>query len=168
MRNYCDDMAYRIVICLCAMLLTGCNPPRATNSGGATGQPSVERFNDSLAALAQWKYVTHDGEGNSLTEGLLTTPYPLQDGARFVGSWQAKYTGPIDQQEKIGPQINGGKLVGELTDGQLILQLNPNMNDNNVRLIGKIDGDRLTGTWEYSNFSGLANKGNFEALLSKD
>lgn len=131
-------------------------------------QPSVQRFNDQFVALAQWKYITRDGEGNSLTEGLLTLPYPLQEGVRFFGSWQAKYVGPINQQDKVGPQINGGKLVGELTEGQLTLQLNPDMNDNNVLLIGKVDADRLTGTWEYSNFTGLANKGTFEALLAKD
>ncbi|MBC8105232.1 MAG: hypothetical protein H7Z14_01475 [Anaerolineae bacterium] len=158
-------MAYRIVICTFMMLLMGCNPPRAAHSG-ATTQPSAQRFNDNLFALAQWKYITRDGEGDSLTEGLLTLPYPLQEGARFYGSWQAKYVGPIDQQQKIGPQIHGGKLVGELTEGQLVLQLNPNMNDNNVRLIGKVDGNRLTGNWEYSNFTGLAANGSFEALLA--
>jgi hypothetical protein len=160
-------MANRIVIIAFAILLTGCNAPRAASSG-AMSQPSSERFDDKLFALAQWQYVTRDGEAKSLTEGLLTLPHPLQDGVRFYGSWQAKYVGPIDQQDKIGPQINGGKLTGELTDGQLTLQLNPNMNDNNVRFVGKVDGDRLTGTWEYSNFSGSANKGTFEALLRKD
>lgn len=155
-------MVYRIVMCAFVMLLTGCKPE------DGTAQESSERFNDSMAALAQWKYITRDGENNSLTEGLLTLPYPLQEGARFYGSWQAKYVGEIDQQQKIGPQINGGKLVGELTGGQLTLQLNPNMNDNNVTLVGKVDKDRLTGTWEYSNFTGVANKGTFEALLSKD
>jgi len=106
-------------------------------------------------------------EGNPLTEGLLTMPYPLKEGVRFAGSWQAKYVGPINQQDKIGPQINGGKLTGELTDGQIILQLNPNMADNNVRFIGKVNGDRLTGAWEYSGYAGVTNKGTFEAMLRK-
>ena len=117
--------------------------------------------------MAQWDYVTHDGAGDALTKGVLTLPYPLQEGVRFVGSWQAKYVGPDTQRDSIGPQINGGKLNGDLTDGQLTLQLNPNMNDNNVQFVARVDGERLTGRWEYSNFAGLAAKGTFEALLSK-
>ncbi|CAN5426094.1 hypothetical protein BH09PLA1_BH09PLA1_22740 [soil metagenome] len=184
MRNYRDDMTYRILIVLMAIGVAGCSPPGAANSGGGHpgsnnagannagannvgGPAGVERINDTFG-LGQWKYITRDGEGNSLTEGLLTLPYPLQEGARFFGSWQARYIGPINQQDKIGPQINGGKLSGELTDGQLILQMNPNMNDNNVRFIAKVEGDRIVGDWEYSNFSGLAAKGTFEALLSKE
>lgn len=157
-------MSTRILITLLAFWLIGCNPPRA---GDVSSQTSIERVNDTPFALAQWKYITKDGEGNALTEGLLTMPFPLKEGVQFVGSWQAKYVGPDGQRDKIGPQINGGKLAGQFSDGQLRLQLNPNMNDNNVTLIGKVDDDRLTGMWEYSNFTGSANKGAFEALLSK-
>jgi len=166
MRNYCGGMGYQIVMIVIAMLLIGCNPSGAKNSG-ANAQPKSERIDDQIFALAQWQYVTKDGEGNPLTEGLLTMPYPLKEGVRFAGSWQAKYVGPINQQDKIGPQINGGKLTGELTDGQIILQLNPNMADNNVRFIGKVNGDRLTGAWEYSGYAGVTNKGTFEAMLRK-
>jgi hypothetical protein len=75
-----------------------------------------------------------------------------------------------DDQSKIGPQVDGGQLQGEFTnEGQIVLNLNPTMADNNVRLIGKIDraggndSGHMTGAWTYSNFTGMANHGLFEA-----
>jgi len=127
----------------------------------------VERVNGAPFTVAQWRYTTKDSDGNTLTDGLLTMPFPLKAGANFMGSWQAKYAGPDGQRDKIGPQVNGGKLSGELVDGQLRLQLNPNMNDNNVTFVGTVDGDHISGTWHYSTFAGETNKGTFEALLSK-
>jgi hypothetical protein len=159
-------MCYRLVAVIVAVALVGCNPPRA----GERAQPmlDVERVNDAAFAVAQWKYVTKDGQGNPLTEGLLTMPYPLKPGVNFIGSWQARYVGPQDQREKIGPQINGGRLSGEFDEGQLRIQLNPNMADNNVTLIGALKEDRIDGSWVYSTFAGVTNKGTFEALLSKE
>src|SRR5688500_3085221 len=152
-------LSVALVLCV----IVGCNGQRA-------GEPSgrVERVNDAPFAVAQWKYVTRDENGAAMTEGLLTMPYPLQSAANFAGSWQARYVGPDGQRDKIGPQINGGRLTGALSDGQLRLELNPNMNDNNVTFIGTVQDDRITGTWEYATFAGVTNKGTFEALLSKE
>jgi hypothetical protein len=129
---------------------------------------------DVLVIPAQWDYTTRDEAGHDLIKGSFTMPLSLKQGERFAGSWQAKYVGPIDKQSSIGPQTGGGRLSGELNnDGQIVIELNPNMNDNNVRLLGKIDrgtadnGGHMTGTWTYSNFTGLANHGSFEATLQK-
>jgi hypothetical protein len=162
-------MRYPFLISLIAILSLsslGCNPSRASD-GTTEPQLSVERVNDPIAAPAQWKYVTKDADGNKLTEGLLTMPFPPKEGINFVGSWQAKYVGPDGQRDKIGPQLNGGRLAGVLSDGQLRIQLNPNMNDNNVTLTGTVKEDRITGTWEYSTFTGVTNKGTFEAMLNR-
>ena len=163
-------MRYRTLACVLWMSLMGCRSDGDASAARNANRdaPAIERVNDTPFALAQWKYITKDGDGNTLTEGLLTMPYPLKDGVRFAGSWQARFVGPTTQRDKIGPQTNGGKLSGDLTEGQLRLELNPNMNDNNVTFVGKVDGERITGTWEYSTFVGSTNKGTFEALLSRE
>ena len=122
-----------------------------------------------LVVPAQWNYTTRDDAGHDLTKGSFTMPLSLKQGERFAGSWQARYVGPIDKQSSIGPQVNGGRLSGELNnDAQIMIELNPNMADNNVRLLGKIDRDgHMTGTWTYTNFTGLANHGSFEANLER-
>jgi len=158
-------MRHGPLIALLAFSLLGCNPPRANQPGDP--MLDVERVNGAPFTVAQWRYTTKDSDGNTLTDGLLTMPFPLKAEANFMGSWQAKYAGPDGQRDKIGPQVNGGKLSGQLVDGQLRLQLNPNMNDNNVTFVGTVDGDHISGTWHYSTFAGETNKGTFEALLSK-
>lgn len=163
-------MHYRTLACVLLSIAFGCRSEHSARDGrnGRNESPTVERVNDSPFGVAQWKYITRDGDGNTLTEGLLTLPYPLKDGARFAGSWQARFVGPTTQRSNIGPQINGGRLSGDFTEGQLRLELNPNMNDNNVTFVGKVDGDRIIGTWDYSTFVGSTNKGTFEALLSRE
>jgi hypothetical protein len=155
---------------LLAVMVAGCKQsapqPQPPAGNGAR--------DDVLVIPAQWNYTTRDEAGHELTKGSFTMPLSLQAGTQFAGSWQARYVGPEDQQAKIGPQIGGGRLSGELTnDQQIIINLNPSMADNNVRLLGKIDrgagdgGGHMTGTWTYSNFTGLANHGSFEATLQK-
>jgi hypothetical protein len=152
-----------LIVAAVLCLVVGCNSP-----GADERSPAADRADDASFGVAQWKYITRDGEGNALTEGLLTMPHPLRPDVSFAGSWQARYVGPDGQRDKIGPQLNGGRLTGEFTEGQFRLQLNPNMNDNNVTFIGTVQDDRITGAWEYATFLGVTNKGTFEALLSKD
>jgi hypothetical protein len=51
----------------------------------------------------------------------------------------------------------------KLTDGQLMIGLNPDYVDNNVTLVGEIENNIYSGSWFYSSFIGLTNYGFFEA-----
>jgi hypothetical protein len=47
---------------------------------------------------------------------------------------------------------------------EIYLDLNPNINDANVLLRGKIEGKRFHGTWSFNGYSGRVTGGTFEAL----
>src|SRR3954454_21293441 len=150
------------------LMAAGCKTAPAPAPSPEPALPSAGARDDVLVIPVQWNYTTRDEAGHDLTQGAFSTPNSFQPGSRFVGSWQANYVGPVGKQSSIGPQINGGQLSGEFTnEGQLVLDLNPHMNDNNVRFIGKIDREgHMSGAWSYTNFTGMANHGSFEANLN--
>jgi len=161
------------LVVLVLSLLAGCKEPASPPPQQPKPDAAGAR-DDVLVIPAQWEYVVRDEAGHELTRGSFTMPLSLQPGVKFAGSWQARYVGPPDDQSKIGPQVDGGRLQGEFTnEGQIVLNLNPTMADNNVRLIGKIDraggndSGHMTGAWTYSNFTGMANHGSFEAKLQR-
>jgi hypothetical protein len=115
--------------------------------------------------VAQFGYTTYDEAGTPLTSGTLILPWPAPADGSFQGTWQARYfsNDEVAPAPKIGPQTGGGRVAGQLVDGKLHLNLNPNMNDNNVTFT-LTPGDRvLSGTWSYSGFAGVISKGTVEA-----
>ena len=157
-------------LCTGALLMTvsctkdGVRPTTAPTS-------STDGAADNPFRLAQWDFETRDSAGSPLTRGVLTLPTPIKPGEQFFGSWQSRFVGKPEARDQIGPQLNGGKLAGTLRpeDGQLVLELNPENNDNNVNFTGTLDPAhaKLTGRWEYANFTGVANRGTFEATKQK-
>lgn len=116
--------------------------------------------------MAQFSYTTFDEAGTPITKGMLILPWPVPTDTSFQGTWQAKYSSNDDvaPAPKIGPQTGGGRVVGEMADGKIRLNLNPNMNDNNVTFLLSPAGERkLSGTWSYSGFAGVMSKGTIEA-----
>ena len=82
------------------------------------------------------------------------------DGDRLKGTWELKQVG---EPGRIGPQVGTGDLIGTVSGTEVLIDLNPNMNDNNVNLRGKVEGKRYKGTWSYSGFAGVISSGTFEA-----
>src|SRR5689334_20276884 len=126
----------RILIALSILigLAAGCTPHHAEPSPPPDAPVSKDARDEVLVMPGQWNYVVRDEAGHDVIRGSFTMPLSLEQGMKFAGSWQARYVGPPEEQSKIGPQIDGGRLDGELTnEGQIILNLNPTMADNNVR-----------------------------------
>ena len=85
---------------------------------------------------------------------------------KHEGSYEIKGHWRLDRvgnQGTIGPQVGTGDLFGSIDKGEIDINLNPNMNDDNVYLRGKIEGKRFHGTWIYSGFIGAISQGTFEA-----
>ncbi|MEN3331000.1 MAG: hypothetical protein V7641_365 [Blastocatellia bacterium] len=117
-------------------------------------------------ATGDYQYTGYDKEGSKIVEGRLsiTSVEPNrnqhEESYEIKGHWQLNQIG---NPEKIGPQVGSGNLFGSIDKGEIYINLNPNMNDNNVILQGKIEGRRCHGTWRYSGFAGAINQGTFEA-----
>jgi|SRR5918911_4303054 hypothetical protein len=108
--------------------------------------------------LGEYQYVGYDEGGAKVVEGRLSLT--SLDGDRLKGNWELKQVG---EPKRIGPQVGSGELVGTVRGTEVLIDLNPNMNDNNVNLSGKVEGKRYTGTWSYSGFAGRISAGTFEA-----
>ena len=104
-------------------------------------------------------YTSYDSLGTIIAKGWLTINF--NDSAYVKGEWKINKVG---NPQRIGPQIGDGKLVGSFLEDKLHIELNPNIVDNNLGLIGNLDGDIYRGTWEYSSFIGITNWGRFEAI----
>jgi hypothetical protein len=72
-------------------------------------------------------------------------------------------TQPRPDLNEIGPQIGSGTFSAEREDQEIRINLNPNMSDNNVLLIGQVQEGSLAGRWEYSTFTGTRSGGIFRA-----
>lgn len=158
--------AIALVVFAIFAMVVGCtkqvtNPQPSPSSGAAT-QPYVV----TPYGMAQFSYTTFDEAGTPITKGMLILPWPVPADSGFQGTWQAKYSSNDDvaPAPKIGPQTGGGRVVGDMVDGKIRLNLNPNMNDNNVTFVLSPAGERkLSGTWSYSGFAGVMSKGTIEA-----
>lgn len=116
--------------------------------------------------IGDYLYTGYDKDGSKIVEGRLsiTSVEPRrskhEESYEIKGHWRLN---KIGNPEKIGPQVGTGDLLGSVDEGEIYIDLNPNMNDNNVTLQGKIEGRRFHGTWRYSGLKGAINQGTFEA-----
>lgn len=113
-----------------------------------------------------YQYSGYDGSGRKILNGRLTIisvqPHrnKHEDSYEIKGYWRLN---KIGDPKMIGPQTGTGELVGSIDKGEIHIDLNPHMSDNNVTLQGKIEGRRFHGTWRYSGFAGSISEGTFEA-----
>jgi hypothetical protein len=70
---------------------------------------------------------------------------------------------PGGNPERIGGQVGTGELDGSIIKGEIIIDLNPKMNDANVYLRGTIEGRRFHGKWSFNGYAGPISEGTFEA-----
>jgi hypothetical protein len=113
-----------------------------------------------------YQYTGYDRQGGKVVEGRLSITSVESRRIRsemqiqIKGNWQLNKVG---KQEHIGPQVGSGDLVGGIIDGDILIDLNPNMDDSNVHLRGTIEGRRFHGTWSFNGYAGAISQGTFEA-----
>ena len=109
-----------------------------------------------------YNYIAKDKSGMIIAEGKLkiTSLTPNAVG----GTWEINTSAPVPQT---GPQSGKGKIGGQLSGKNIILDLNPGWRDNNVVLTGTFQEGKLSGTWGWYGIAGLIKKGTFEAIIQK-
>ncbi len=136
-----------MVVCVACARRAG--PPVVTPIGGTVAQ----------AAGGEWEYRADNPEGDRVAEGTLTLR--VEESSLISGTW---HINPVGETRDIGPQIGDGRLEGYVDTGGLVhLNLNPDYADNNVSLVGTIEGDIFTGTWNYATIAGVRTSGAFRA-----
>lgn len=155
----------RMIIAICWIFLAfGCGPRPAEDSGSIPA-PEAETSSETNRLSGVYDYRAEADEGRIV--GTLTLEFDriAREGVpmRVTGSWELASEGLVGE---VGPQTGSGQLEGEFhPDGTLRLELNPGMFDNNVTLAGTIrpSGTGFSGSWGYSNFTGLVSTGSFDA-----
>jgi len=117
--------------------------------------------------VGDYQYTGYDKKGHKIVEGRLsitaveTRRIESAESIQIKGNWQLNKVG---NQEKIGPQVGSGDLIGSIIKGEIYINLNPNISDSNVNLRGTIEGRRFHGTWSFNGYAGAMNQGTFEAI----
>jgi hypothetical protein len=160
-----------VVVVGCAWLC-GCGNQRGPARGDNDKEPlpGVGDAGQMMLQTATFNFVTADEQGDPLVRGTFTLPWPVAPGQTVRGSWESRYVGPVsttkpgEELNAVGPQVGRGTLVAEREGGELRINLNPRMNDNNVTLHATVGaGDALAGRWDYATFRGVTAQGVFEA-----
>jgi hypothetical protein len=105
-----------------------------------------------------FRYTSYDSTGIAIVNGWFTMNFK---DSTIAGEWHFK---PINNPQNIGPQTGDGNLVGGIRNGEIWIELNPQFRDNNLSLIGTLQGDRYSGQWAWISFIGITNQGTFEAI----
>lgn len=114
-------------------------------------------------ADSTYLYAGYDSSGREIVRGELVVI--ADDSGDVTGSWN--FTAVGTPPPMIGPQVGAGSLVGRIVYSSFGVNLNPDMADNNVVLLGTIDADRITGIWEFIGFPGVLNHGTFSAVRKR-
>jgi hypothetical protein len=116
--------------------------------------------------VGDYQYTGYVRSGDKIVEGQLSITsvesrrIRSEESIQLKGNWQLNKVG---NQEKIGPQVGSGELIGSIIKGEVYINLNPRISDSNVILKGTIEGKRFHGTWSFNGYGGAINKGTFEA-----
>lgn len=105
-----------------------------------------------------YQYTSYDTTGAELVRGWFTMV--ISDSNTISGEW---HFAAVDSPKNIGPQTGDGKLVGNIQGTKVWIELNPQYRDNNLSLIGTMEGNRYSGTWQWISFVGVTNQGPFLA-----
>jgi hypothetical protein len=109
-----------------------------------------------------YTYTSYDSSGVAVVTGWFKMSY--SDSTRVTGEWRFEQ---IAESHPSGPQVGDGELVGFIDHDDVMINLNPEMADNNVFLHGQIVEDSLKGTWTWSTFIGPTTGGRLIAVKKK-
>jgi hypothetical protein len=112
-----------------------------------------------------YEYRATDSSGTALLIGQLDLTF--HDDSTMTGSWMIGWAPDADQNTQVGPQVGEGTLMGLLAADGVVLDLNPNVADDNVFLSGAFDLQTvppgLVGDWTHSTLLGPVAAGHFTA-----
>jgi len=108
--------------------------------------------------LKSFQYTAYDSSGVPLVSG--TFNLYITDSSNVGGDWHFRKVG---NSQNTGPQYGDGELAGGFSHGLLAINLNPKYVDNNVFLSGQYSATKYSGTWSYTGFPGVLNRGSFQA-----
>lgn len=106
-----------------------------------------------------YQYTGYSRQGTPIVQGYLMLSQ--RDPNHYTGRWHLR---ALVDTMRIGPQVGQGNLVGEIRNGALTINLNPNFVDNNVILTGRLRRTVYAGRWEWIGFAGTLNSGTFQAV----
>lgn len=156
-----------VIALILSLNLMACSGLSRTVPKAPTGPTPIIATDPSTALVGKYQYASFDDQGVKIIEGRLTiaSVEPRRIGnesqTQIKGSWELK---EIVHRDRIGEQIGTGDLNGGTIDGEVILDLNPNISDANVVLKGHLNGNRFTGTWSFNGYAGPVTHGTFEAV----
>jgi len=137
----------------------------STTNSASNSAPKLPEQNKS-PLIGDYHYSSYDQKGDRVVEGTLSITSVerkriyADEVTEVKGTWKLEKVG---KQERIGMQEGTGELVGSIKDGELIINLNPNVDDANVYLRGRVEGKRYRGTWSFRGYAGTISEGTFEA-----
>ncbi len=105
-----------------------------------------------------YDYEAYGDDGEVIVSGIMALKYDSP--TTFTGIWQFKQ---VSQKEAIGPQVGSGKLTGKVTRGEYRINLNPELSERNVLLVGSMLGSNLDGAWRWMGATIQLNQGKFLA-----
>ena len=98
-----------------------------------------------------------DVTGRLVATAELQLPDPLPASGSFEGQWQL-----VSSTEGFPPTFRESESYrARLNNDEIVINLNPNVRDNNVILIGTISSGVRNGTWEHATFVGAKHMGTF-------
>jgi len=109
-----------------------------------------------------YNYTGYDKNDILITKGNFNIT--VKDSTEIIGDWHFE---KMNNSQNCGPQYGSGNLVGNITNSQIWIGLNPNNADNNIELIGTIEENKFSGNWNYISFIGITNSGKFYATKVK-
>jgi hypothetical protein len=130
----------------------------------ACGGPAGDPPNSGDLQSGAFLYHARSSTGQTLLEGQIE--FRVGDDSNILGSWNIRWAPGADTTLAVGPQVGSGQLSGYLAGTDLILQLNPEMADNNVSLRATRGPRGFAGRWEWSTIAGPTAGGAFEATRS--
>lgn len=138
---------------LCGMLLAGC----AENHALAPVPEEVGTESVETTDLI-YHYTGYTRDGRAVVQGTIQLVARGDNG--FTGRWRLR---SLVDPNRIGPQVGTGTLAGQMVNGSLVINLNPDMVDNNVILTGRLSRVSFVGRWEWVGFAGPITGGTFHA-----
>jgi hypothetical protein len=147
--------------------LMACSGLSRTVPKAPTGPTPVVATDPSNALVGEYHYTGFDENGVKIIEGRLTiaSVEPRRIGKetqiQIKGDWEFK---EVVHRDHIGFQVGGSDLNGDILNGEVVINLNPNISDANVYLKGNLVGNKLSGTWSFNGYEGPVTHGTFAAV----
>lgn len=152
---------------LLGTLLSACSSNIAASGSNQPGPQVAAPPNSEQRLIGTYHYTGFDDKGVKIIEGRFTVdsvePRKINQETQMIviGTWDFE---EVAHRDHIGQQVGLGKLDGSIAGDEVVIDLNPNIDDANIYLRGRLSGNRLTGAWTFNGEAGPISHGSFEAV----